>query len=42
MIVVADSVRQLALGKRFDFESAGEMSLKGFDEPVRLAKVTGF
>ena len=35
-IVVADSVRQLALGKGFDFEETGEAKLKGFDEPVRL------
>ena len=41
-IVVADSVRQLALGKGFDFEPAGETTLKGFDEPVSLWKVTGF
>ena len=41
-IVVADAVRQLALGKGFDFASAGETTLKGFDEPVRLWKVTGF
>lgn len=40
-IVVAESVHQLALGKGFDFEAAGEATLKGFDEPVRLWKVTG-
>lgn len=40
-IIVADSVRQLALGKGFAFEDAGEASLKGFDEPVRLWRVTG-
>ena len=41
-IVVADSVSRLAVGKGFDFESAGETSLKGFNELVRLWKVTGF
>lgn len=41
-IVVADTVRQLALGKGFSFEPAGEHTLRGFDEPVRLWKVTGF
>jgi class 3 adenylate cyclase len=38
-IVVADSVRQLALGKGFSFEPAGETALKGFEEPVRLWRV---
>ena len=40
-ILVAESVHQLALGKGFDFKPAGEATLKGFDEPVRLWKVTG-
>jgi len=39
-VVVSDSVRQLAAGKGFDFEPAGEVSLKGFDEPERVWKVT--
>jgi class 3 adenylate cyclase/pimeloyl-ACP methyl ester carboxylesterase len=38
-ILVADTVRQLALGKGFSFEPAGEHTLKGFDEPVRLWRV---
>ena len=38
-IVVSDSVRQLALGKGFAFEPAGETTLKGFDEPVALWRV---
>ncbi len=33
-IVAADSVRQLALGKGFEFDSAGEVDLKGFVEPT--------
>jgi len=39
-VIVADSVRQLAAGKGFDFEPFGEVSLKGFDEPERVWKVT--
>ena len=38
-IVVADSVRQLALGKGFSFEPVGETALKGFEESVRLWRV---
>ena len=38
--LVADSVRQLALGKGFAFEAAGTVLLKGFDEPVRLWRVS--
>jgi DNA-binding NarL/FixJ family response regulator len=34
-IVVADVVRQLALGKGFSFAPLPEALLKGFDEPVR-------
>lgn len=41
-IVVADAVRQLALGKGFSFDDLGEHTLKGFDEPVRLWGLTGF
>ena len=40
-ILVADAVRQLAIGKGFGFDPAGEITLKGFDEPTRLWKVTG-
>ena len=38
-IIVADSVRQLALGKGFAFDPAGETTLKGFEEPTRLWRV---
>jgi class 3 adenylate cyclase len=38
-IVVADSVRQLALGKGFSFEAAGDVQLKGFQEPTAVWKV---
>jgi len=39
-VIVSDSVRQLAVGKGFTFEPAGEVSLKGFDEPERIWNVT--
>jgi class 3 adenylate cyclase len=39
-VIVSDSVRQLAEGKGFAFESRGEVSLKGFDQPERVWRVT--
>jgi len=33
---VSDVVRQLAKGKDFSFVDRGDVTLKGFDEPVRL------
>ena len=39
-VIVSDIVRQLAAGKGFNFEPVGEVSLKGFDEPERVWKVT--
>jgi class 3 adenylate cyclase len=38
-IYVANVVRDLCIGKNFEFEDRGEKSLKGFDEPVRLHEV---
>jgi class 3 adenylate cyclase len=38
-IRVASGVRELALGKGFDFVDRGDAALKGFDEPVRLYEV---
>jgi class 3 adenylate cyclase len=38
-VIVADSVRQLALGKGYTFEPAGEVSLKGFNQPTKVWKV---
>jgi class 3 adenylate cyclase len=35
-ILVADVVRQLAAGKQFVFVDRGEVTLRGFDEPLRL------
>lgn len=39
-VIVSDSVRQLAAGKGFRFEPKGEVTLKGFDEPERVWRVT--
>ena len=38
-VMVADSVRQLALGKGYTFEPKGEVSLKGFNQPTKVWKV---
>lgn len=38
-ILVSGAVRDLAVGKRFDFQRRGRLTLKGFDEPVRLFEV---
>ena len=38
-VMVADSVHQLALGKGYTFEPAGEVSLKGFNQPTKVWKV---
>jgi predicted ATPase/class 3 adenylate cyclase/DNA-binding NarL/FixJ family response regulator len=35
-VLVSEVVRQLSAGKGFDFQSAGERRLKGFDEPMHL------
>lgn len=35
-ILVSGAVRDLAIGKRFAFEKRGRLTLKGFDEAVRL------
>ena len=39
-VLVADSIRQLAIGKGFEFESVGQVELKGFPEPVAIWKAT--
>ena len=36
---VADLVKGLAAGKRFAFADRGEVSLRGFEDPVRLYEV---
>ncbi len=38
-ILVANVVRELAEGKQFLFADRGDVTLKGFDEPVRLYEV---
>lgn len=35
-VIVSDSVRQLAVGKEFEFQPRGEISLKGFKEAQRV------
>ena len=35
-ILVSSAVREVCLGKGFDFEDRGVAELKGFDEPVRI------
>lgn len=35
-ILAPSTVRDLSMGKRFEWEDAGLSNLKGFDEPVRL------
>jgi class 3 adenylate cyclase len=38
-ILVANVVRELAAGKDFLFSDRGQVTLRGFDEPVRLYEV---
>ena len=38
-ILVSDVVRQLVAGKGFKFADAGEQTLKGIPEPIRLWKL---
>ncbi len=39
-ILAANVVRELCIGKSFQFEDRGEASLKGFADPVRVHEVT--
>lgn len=39
-VIVSDTVRRLAAGKGFSFLPRGEVTLKGFDEPERIWRVT--
>ncbi|MEX0863931.1 MAG: adenylate/guanylate cyclase domain-containing protein [Acidimicrobiia bacterium] len=39
-VMVSDSVRQLAVGKEFEFEPRGQVHLKGFEEAQRVWKAT--
>ena len=38
-ILVSNVVRELCAGKGFQFTSAGDATMKGFDEPVALLEV---
>jgi class 3 adenylate cyclase len=40
-ILVANTVRELCLGKGFDFRDRGSFDPKGFDEPIRVWEVSG-
>jgi class 3 adenylate cyclase len=39
-VIVSDAVCQLAVGLGFTFDPAGEVLLKGFDQPQKVWKVT--
>lgn len=39
-MLVSNVVRELCAGKTFEFRSAGDATLKVFDEPVALDEVT--
>lgn len=39
-VIVSDSVRQLAVGKEFEFTARGEIQLKGFEESQRVWAAT--
>ena len=39
-VIVSDSVRQLAVGKEFEFQPRGEICLKGFEEAQRVWTAT--
>jgi hypothetical protein len=34
-------VRQLVVGKQYDFDDKGEQSIKGFDEAIRVWRLNG-
>jgi class 3 adenylate cyclase len=38
-VFASDAVRQLTIGKGFDFEGVGEVPLKGFDQPIPVWRV---
>jgi class 3 adenylate cyclase len=38
-VLVSGAVRELAVGKGLAFEDGGELTLKGFDEPVRVYRL---
>jgi class 3 adenylate cyclase len=38
-ILVSSAVRELCLGKGFQFDDKGLVELKGFDEPMRVYEV---
>jgi hypothetical protein len=36
---VTNVVKELSIGKNFEFEHVGEVALKGFPDPVLIARV---
>ena len=39
-VFVSDGVRHLVVGKRYGFQDQGEQSIKGFDEPLRVWRLS--
>ncbi len=37
-VFVSDRVRQLVVGKQYDFQDQSEQSMKGFNEPLRMCR----
>ena len=40
-ILIASVVRDLCIGKQYDFPSEGLQALRGFEDPVQLSRSTG-
>jgi class 3 adenylate cyclase len=38
-VLVTNVVKELSIGKNFEFEHVGEVELKGFPDPVPIARV---
>ncbi len=39
-VFVSDGVRHLVVGRQYDFQDQGEQSIKGFDEPLRVWRLS--
>jgi len=39
-VLVSDGVRQLVVGKQYEFDDRGEQSIKGFDDPIRVWRLS--
>ena len=40
-VLVSEVVRGLTMGKGFDYDDRGEITFKGFSEPVRVSAARG-